>query len=89
VVDALGRARNDLEAPACDLEPAVADVLAGLRAEPETRLSRMSGSGATCLALVADAAAAVGLAARIADRHPKWWICPARLGAIDVAARRV
>jgi 4-diphosphocytidyl-2-C-methyl-D-erythritol kinase len=89
VVDALGRARNDLEAPACDLEPAVADVLAALRANPETRLARMSGSGATCFALVADAAAAAGLAARIADRRPRWWIRPARLGAIDAAARQV
>ncbi len=89
VVNALSQARNDLEAPACDLEPAVADVLAALRVGPETRLARMSGSGATCFALVADAAAAISLAAWLADRRPQWWIRPVRLGAIDAAARRV
>ena len=42
--------RNDLEAPAIALCPAIADVLAALRAAHPT-LARMSGSGATCFAL--------------------------------------
>lgn len=42
--------RNDLEAPAISLCPAIADVLAALgRTSPW--LARMSGSGATCFAL--------------------------------------
>lgn len=42
--------RNDLEAPAIALCPAIADVLAALRAA-RPWLARMSGSGATCFAL--------------------------------------
>ena len=43
--------RNDLEAPAIALVPAVADVLNWLGARPGVNFSRMSGSGATCFAL--------------------------------------
>ena len=43
--------RNDLEAPAIRLCPAIGDVLAWLRARPGVVLARMSGSGATCFAL--------------------------------------
>lgn len=42
--------RNDLEAPAITLCPAIAEVLAALRAT-NPWLARMSGSGATCFAL--------------------------------------
>lgn len=42
--------RNDLEAPAIALCPAIADVLAALR-RTNPWLARMSGSGATCFAL--------------------------------------
>jgi 4-diphosphocytidyl-2-C-methyl-D-erythritol kinase len=43
--------RNDLEAPAIALAPVIAEVLEALGAMPGVRLARMSGSGATCLAL--------------------------------------
>jgi 4-diphosphocytidyl-2-C-methyl-D-erythritol kinase len=43
--------RNDLEAPARALAPAIDDVLAFLAAQPGVTLARMSGSGATCFAL--------------------------------------
>jgi hypothetical protein len=43
--------RNDLEAPAIELAPAIAEVLAVLRKLPGCRLARMSGSGATCFGL--------------------------------------
>lgn len=71
---ALRGARNDLEAPAVRLEPAVAEVLARLRDEPETLLARMSGSGATSFALCGEAAAATRLAARMHARRPEWWV---------------
>lgn len=45
--------RNDLEAPALALHPAVAEVLAWLSRLPGAEVVRMSGSGATCLALFA------------------------------------
>jgi 4-diphosphocytidyl-2-C-methyl-D-erythritol kinase len=43
--------RNDLEAPARALVPAIDEVLDWLAARQGARLARMSGSGATCFAL--------------------------------------
>ncbi len=60
----LGRLSNDLEAPARALCPEVGEVLAALGRLPGALLARMSGSGATCLALFAtpgEARAAAGL----------------------------
>jgi 4-diphosphocytidyl-2-C-methyl-D-erythritol kinase len=45
--------RNDLEAPAISLQPVIAEVLDWLSGLPGVRFVRMSGSGATCLALFA------------------------------------
>jgi 4-diphosphocytidyl-2-C-methyl-D-erythritol kinase len=62
--------RNDLEAPAAALCPPVADALAALRSLPGCLLARMSGSGATCFGLFADAAAA----RQAAELLPAgWW----------------
>jgi len=72
--------RNDLEAPAIGLEPAIGEVLATLRDEPETLLARMSGSGATCFALCADDIGAEGLAERLEQMRPEWWVRRCRLG---------
>lgn len=72
--------RNDLQAPACTLQPVIADVLAVLEAAPEAVFSRMSGSGATCFALAADANGARQLATRLQAEHPAWWVCACRLG---------
>ncbi|WCM28970.1 4-(cytidine 5'-diphospho)-2-C-methyl-D-erythritol kinase [Sphingomonas sp. QA11] len=72
----LGRAllgRNDLEAPARSIAPAIGDALALLLDGAGTRLVRMSGSGATCFALYdwpEDRAAAAN-AVRAA--RPGWW----------------
>jgi 4-diphosphocytidyl-2-C-methyl-D-erythritol kinase len=75
----LSRCRNDLEAPAISLQPAIAEVLAALRARPETLLARMSGSGATCFALCGSAHEARDLARWISDLHPDWWVWACRL----------
>lgn len=79
--------RNDLEPAAIDLAPAVGDVLAILRGEPESLLARMSGSGATCFALCASDYEAEGLAGRIAALQPAWWVRRCRLGAPELRAR--
>ena len=50
----------------------IADVLAVL-AQSGAWLARMSGSGATCLALYDNPAAMQAAAARIAADHPGWW----------------
>ncbi len=61
--------RNDLEAPALTLCPAIGDVLKALRATDPV-LARMSGSGATCFALYDDLAQRdAAQAAMPAD----WW----------------
>ncbi len=75
--------RNDLEAPACALEPAIGEVLERLRGAPETLMARMSGSGATCFALVEGPAQAKALALSLAQDRPGWWTAPVRLGAVD------
>lgn len=72
--------RNDLEAAAIAVQPSIGDVLADLRAEPETLLARMSGSGATCFALCADDIAAESLAERLEALRPDWWVRRCALG---------
>lgn len=63
---------NDLETPALRLAPPIADSLEALRAVPGCLLARMSGSGATCFGLFADAAAARRAASSL--DHPGWWV---------------
>ncbi|HJT07429.1 MAG TPA: 4-(cytidine 5'-diphospho)-2-C-methyl-D-erythritol kinase [Stellaceae bacterium] len=71
---------NDLESPAIALEPTIAEVLAALRALPGCRLARMSGSGATCFALFASAAAAIAGAQALTAAHAQWWVRATALG---------
>ena len=66
----LATLRNDLEPPAIALCPMVATVLAALRDLPGCLMARMSGSGATCFGLFADAAAARDAAAVLPG---DWW----------------
>jgi 4-diphosphocytidyl-2-C-methyl-D-erythritol kinase len=67
--------RNDLEAPAIQLCPPIADVLASLR-RTDAMLVRMSGSGATCFALY-ETAQARDLAVNHMDKA--WWTMAAVL----------
>ncbi|MDP8916540.1 MAG: 4-(cytidine 5'-diphospho)-2-C-methyl-D-erythritol kinase, partial [Pseudomonadota bacterium] len=76
VAESLASTRNDLEAPAAALEPAIVVVLGELRRRPETLLARMSGSGATCFALCATVEDAERLAAWLQGLHPQWWVRP-------------
>ncbi|MGY6634316.1 MAG: 4-(cytidine 5'-diphospho)-2-C-methyl-D-erythritol kinase [Alkalilacustris sp.] len=69
--------RNDLEAPARALVPVIGTVLAALAARPGCLLARMSGSGATCFGLFADAEGAARAAAALRAGHPGWWIADA------------
>ena len=64
---------NDLEAPAIALAPAIADVLASLRALAGCRLARMSGSGATCFGLFSSATEAAAAAEVLLGKYPAWW----------------
>jgi 4-diphosphocytidyl-2-C-methyl-D-erythritol kinase len=64
--------RNDLEGPATELAPEIADVLAALRSAGG-EAARMSGSGATCFALFGSEVLRDSAAKRIGTDHPSWW----------------
>jgi 4-diphosphocytidyl-2-C-methyl-D-erythritol kinase len=64
---------NDLEAPAIRVQPVIGEVLKALRATG-ARLSRMSGSGATCFAIFNTDADAHNAAQKIQLNHPQWWV---------------
>ncbi|MBS0530230.1 MAG: 4-(cytidine 5'-diphospho)-2-C-methyl-D-erythritol kinase [Proteobacteria bacterium] len=64
---------NDLETPAIRIQPVIGEVLKALRATG-ARLSRMSGSGATCFAIFGHEADARAAAQTIARDHPQWWV---------------
>jgi 4-diphosphocytidyl-2-C-methyl-D-erythritol kinase len=68
--------RNDLEAPACALVPAIGAVLVALA---DARHARMSGSGGTCFGLYDSKSARDAAANRIAAAQPGWWLLPTRL----------
>lgn len=70
----LHRMRNDLEAPARALTPAVGAVLGDLAALPGCLMARMSGSGATCFGLFRDRPAAAAAAQALRAAHPGWWV---------------
>ncbi|NNE85091.1 MAG: 4-(cytidine 5'-diphospho)-2-C-methyl-D-erythritol kinase [Alphaproteobacteria bacterium] len=70
----LARHRNDLTDAALSLCPVIGDVLAGLGAQPECQLARMSGSGATCFGLFTTPAAAQAAADAIGRDKPNWWV---------------
>jgi 4-diphosphocytidyl-2-C-methyl-D-erythritol kinase len=70
----LAARRNDLEAPAIALAPAIASALDGLAAAPGCRLARMTGSGATCFGLFDSAAAAARAARALKSAWPDWWV---------------
>ena len=72
--------RNDLETPAISVAPVIGEVLNVLRAEPETLLARVSGSGATCFALTASEIEAEGLVDTLSRLRPEWWVRRCRLG---------
>jgi 4-diphosphocytidyl-2-C-methyl-D-erythritol kinase len=67
----LRRQRNDLQPAAIALRPAIDEVLSALEATPGCLMARMSGSGATCFGLFADAAAARRAASGL--QRPGWW----------------
>ena len=77
----LAGCRNDLEAPALAVAPRIGDVLGALRATTGCLLARMSGSGATCFGLFADADAAATAAADLAAAQPAWWVRSGRVAA--------
>jgi 4-diphosphocytidyl-2-C-methyl-D-erythritol kinase len=68
----LRRQRNDLEPPACAVQPVIGEVLATLRQTQACQLARMSGSGATCFGLYASPETAQSAAKALAGHG--WWV---------------
>lgn len=66
--------RNDLQAPAVALQPAIGRALDAVAALPGVRLARMSGSGATVFALFDSREAADAAGRALAEVHEDWWI---------------
>ncbi|WP_269220751.1 4-(cytidine 5'-diphospho)-2-C-methyl-D-erythritol kinase [Brevundimonas vesicularis] len=73
-IDWLSVQRNDLEAPAVSLTPAIAEALRAVADTPDVALTRMSGSGATVFGLYRTDAAAKAAAAILAEIHPSAWV---------------
>lgn len=71
---ALAALPNDLEPPAKVIAPQIGRVMELLAAQPEARLVRMSGSGATVFALTENCHAAARMARRLSALHPEWWV---------------
>ena len=80
LLDWLASEANDLEAPAIALAPAIAEVLASLRAAAGCRLALMSGSGATCFALFSSAAQTAAASKKLRTQFPDWWVSETMLG---------
>ena len=74
----LGIASNDLEAPACGIQPVIGDVLEALGTLTDARLARMSGSGATCFAIFGSEESAIRAAQTLSAAHPGWWVRTAK-----------
>lgn len=79
LLDYLFATRNDLEAPARRLVPAIGEAVAAL-ASSGAALARMSGSGATCFGLFEEQPAALGAAERLRAAAPAWWVAAAPIG---------
>ena len=75
LLDWLGLTRNDLQAPARALAPAIDNALAVLR---DADFARMSGSGATCFGLYRSVERATEAADRIRGAHPDWFVARTR-----------
>ncbi len=80
LIDWLSEQRNDLQAPAIAAAPIIGEVLQVLAALPGCRLSRMSGSGATCFAIFDDIDSAQAAGKALHASHPEWWIAGGELG---------
>lgn len=79
LVAALLERRNDLQPAAVSLRPEIDHVLQALSSCQGCRLSRMSGSGATCFGLFSSSTSAENARARLAHSHEQWWVAAATL----------
>jgi 4-diphosphocytidyl-2-C-methyl-D-erythritol kinase len=65
--------RNDLQPPALNLQPIIAETIAVLE-HSGALFARMSGSGATCFGIFGERDAKDRATVAMAKKHPHWWI---------------
>lgn len=76
LLERFSQSHNDLENIAAAMNADISRCLKAMNGH----LCRMSGSGATCFALLPDPASAHALAQLIKQQQPHWWIQPVMLG---------
>ncbi len=79
LADFLGLMRNDLEEAAISLAPVIASAKIMLAAQPGCLIARMSGSGATCFGLFADADGAARAMRAVQSTQPDWWVAQGKM----------
>jgi len=72
----LASQKNDLQDLAIQITPEIGEVLDTLSAEPDCRLVRLSGSGATCFGLFDNETSAKASGRSISKNYPNWWVQP-------------
>ena len=77
LISCLEHARNDLQAPALRLQPAIARLLDDIADRDGCRLARMSGSGAACFGIFAGRSAAEAATTQL--KRKGWWATPTQL----------
>lgn len=80
LIDWLQGMRNDLQNAAIDVEPVIGQLLEMLADLPGCRLTRMSGSGATCFALFDTWEDATTAGEALQRAQPGWWVAACVLG---------
>ena len=82
LLDLLQNTGNDLQQPAIQVSPVVAQVLLALETlTPAPSMVRMTGSGACCFAIYESAEAAERASNHLKTEHPFWWVRQAFIGA--------
>jgi 4-diphosphocytidyl-2-C-methyl-D-erythritol kinase len=76
----LSKQRNDLQAPAVAIQPVIAESLDALK-HSGAILARMSGSGATCFGIFADAQSGEKAANAVGNANPDWFVVATKTGA--------
>jgi 4-diphosphocytidyl-2-C-methyl-D-erythritol kinase len=80
VLEFMRASGNDLAAPAESLAPCITEILSTVRGDARVLYAALSGSGATCFAIVGVQAEAQGLAEKLSALWPGFWIAPTLLG---------
>ncbi len=79
LLKAVSEVGNDLERPAIRLAPVIGDVLSALSSLEGCQTAQMSGSGATCFGIFANAGLAASARERLRAAQPDWWVVSTRL----------